>query len=621
MSLNLTFTGPPLPVTERGRPTKIYVHKDGDTVIYANKTAVIARSLSDPSKIPTVYTQHRAKVTVAKFSPNGNYVASGDESGKVRIWAYTHEEHLLKKEVSTVGRGVRDVDWDGEGKRVVACGDGDKKAIAFSWDSGSELGKMTGMSTPACGVAFKNERPYRIVVGCEDKKAYFFSGPPFKPAGIKREHKNMITSVAFSPDGSKFITVGSDKTGHFYDGKSGDPIGKLSNKKKDRHNGTIYAVDFSPDNASVLTASSDKTNKLWDAGSGALITTLVVGGPKAQIRDQQVGGVFSAHGPVSVSLSGEIHIFNPESPDAPARTLQGHQATPGALALDSNGNPATGCMDGILCTWVDGWARRVDGQFDPKNTTRLHKGAIQGVTYHAGKLVSAGLDGVLNTIDTATGEIAASEEVGSPIISIETAGAKSNISVLITASEELISFVDGKVASKLALPAEPAAVAIASDASFAVVALPRDRKLLFVDIGADGALTIAGDAVTLDGAPHAVAISPDLKTLVVSEGADVTLVDTSSREPLIQGYWQHNANVTTLDFSPDGETIVSGAKDSELKLWKPSDKRFKSSVLAHFQGVIRARFASNDTIFSVGVDNCLRTFKIGGAAEEEAAAE
>ena len=363
MSLNLTFTGPPLPVTERGRPTKIYVHKDGDTVIYANKTAVIARSLSDPSKIPTVYTQHRAKVTVAKFSPNGNYVASGDESGKVRIWAYTHEEHLLKKEVSTVGRGVRDVDWDGEGKRVVACGDGDKKAIAFSWDSGSELGKMTGMSTPACGVAFKNERPYRIVVGCEDKKAYFFSGPPFKPAGIKREHKNMITSVAFSPDGSKFITVGSDKTGHFYDGKSGDPIGKLSNKKKDRHNGTIYAVDFSPDNASVLTASSDKTNKLWDAGSGALITTLVVGGPKAQIRDQQVGGVFSAHGPVSVSLSGEIHIFNPESPDAPARTLQGHQATPGALALDSNGNP---------------WAE--DNQSDGLHMEKVSLGLVEDMT-------------------------------------------------------------------------------------------------------------------------------------------------------------------------------------------------------------------------------------------------
>ena len=276
MSLDLTFIGTPLPNTDRGAPTKVYFHPDGDIVIYPNKTAIIARSLSDPSKIATVYTQHRAKVTVGQFSPNGNYVASGDESGKVRVWAFTHEEHLLKKEVSTVSRGVRDLAWDGEGKRIVASGDGEMKAIAFSWDSGSELGKMTGMTAPGCAVAFKRERPYHIIVGCEDRTAYFFSGPPFKLTATKREHKNMITSARFSPDGSKFITVGSDKAGHFYDGKTGDVLGKLSGKKKDKHTGTIYAVDFTGDSSTVLTCASDKTCKLWDASSGALINTLKV---------------------------------------------------------------------------------------------------------------------------------------------------------------------------------------------------------------------------------------------------------------------------------------------------------------------------------------------------------
>ena len=82
-----------------------------------------------------------------------------------------------------------------------------------------------------------------------------------------------------------------------------------------------------------------------------------------------------------MSLSGDINIFDPESPDAPARIIQGHQATPATLALDADGNPATGCMEGRLCRWIDGWARRIDGQVDAKDGTKLHKGGIQGLTY------------------------------------------------------------------------------------------------------------------------------------------------------------------------------------------------------------------------------------------------
>jgi hypothetical protein len=29
-------------------------------------------------------------------------------------------------------------------------------------------------------ISFKEQRPFKIVVGCEDKSASFFEGPPFK---------------------------------------------------------------------------------------------------------------------------------------------------------------------------------------------------------------------------------------------------------------------------------------------------------------------------------------------------------------------------------------------------------------------------------------------------------
>lgn len=617
MSLNLTFIGPPLPITERGSSTKIYVHNDGETIIYGNKNAVIARNINDPNKMPTVYSEHLSKVKVAAFSPNGNYVASGDESGKVRIWAYTHPDKLLKKEVSTMSRGVRDLSWGGDGKRIVASGDGQKKAIAFSWDTGSELGQMTGMTSTGNCVAFKKVRPFRIVVGCEAAHSYFFSGPPFKMTSTKKDHSNMLTSCKFSPDGSKYVTVSSDKQAFLYDGKTGEQVGKLSNKKKDRHNATIYDVDFSHDGNHILTASSDKTLKVWEAASGALQTTLKVGAPKPQIRDQQVAGLFTKAGPLSLSLCGELNIFNPEEPDAPARRIEGHQVTAVSLALDSAGGIYTGDQEGVVCQWKGGVPTRIRGQVDPKDDSKVHKGSVEALALHAGTLVSGGIDGKLIFTDITTREIKKTEDIGAPVVAMASASGKGNITLVLTANECLHSIVDGALTSKLDLGGEAGGVAINSDGSLGLVTIPRSRQLLFVKVGEAGELSLDGNPMTFTEAPLAVAISPDSSTVAVSEGSGVVTVDVAKRDTVIEGYFMHNAKVTTIEFAPNGTSIVSGAKDGYISLWKTDDKKAKCTTQGHFQGVIGLKVADENTIFSVGVDRCLRRHTIGAVETGE----
>lgn len=66
---------------------------------------------------------------------------------------------------------------------------------------------------------------------------------------ICRDHSNFVNCVRFSPDGTKFITVSSDKKGIIFDGKSGEKIGELSSE--DAHKGSIYAVSWSPDGTQV----------------------------------------------------------------------------------------------------------------------------------------------------------------------------------------------------------------------------------------------------------------------------------------------------------------------------------------------------------------------------------
>ncbi|KAI9128290.1 hypothetical protein K1719_001283 [Acacia pycnantha] len=87
------------------------------------------------------------------------------------------------------------------------------------WDSGSTFGDFDGHSRQVLSCAFKPTRLFRIVSCGEDFLVNFYDGPPFKFNMSIRDHSNSVNCVRFSPDGTKFITVSSDRKGNIYDGK------------------------------------------------------------------------------------------------------------------------------------------------------------------------------------------------------------------------------------------------------------------------------------------------------------------------------------------------------------------------------------------------------------------
>jgi WD repeat-containing protein 1 (actin-interacting protein 1) len=84
-----------------------------------------------------------SRTTVAKFSPSGYYVASGDVSGTVRVWDAVGEEMTLKSETRVISGRISDVAWDGEGQRIIAVGEGKERfGHAFTFDSGNTVGEV-----------------------------------------------------------------------------------------------------------------------------------------------------------------------------------------------------------------------------------------------------------------------------------------------------------------------------------------------------------------------------------------------------------------------------------------------------------------------------------------------
>ena len=236
--------------------------------------------MDDPSD-SFVYYGHNNPVTVAKFSPSGCWVASADDTGKVRVWAWDNPEHTLKVEVPAFSGKIIDLDWDPESKRIVAVGDGKQlSAKCFMWDTGNSVGEMIGHAKRISTVSYKPSRPFRIMTGGEDFKTCWYTGPPFKIDHTNSDHTKEVWCVRFSPDGNKLASVGADRRIVFYDAKEGTKTSEVVEggaADNGAHTSAILHCCWSPDSAQLATCSLDKTVKVWDAATGACVTTYTSG--------------------------------------------------------------------------------------------------------------------------------------------------------------------------------------------------------------------------------------------------------------------------------------------------------------------------------------------------------
>ncbi len=198
-------------------------------------TLVIGQNLWDVATRTNIATLPYAYGPAA-FSPDGNILATGNESGStVMLWDVATGENIVTLEGHT-----------GDSNR------GSVESIAFSPDG----------TTLATGARDNTVRLWDIVT---------------RTTIAILEHTGSVESIAFSPDGTILAYGSRNRTVKLWDVAAKENIATLW------HSNEVLSVAFSPDGTTLASGSADGPVLLWDVAAKENITTL----------DGHTGWVFS----------------------------------------------------------------------------------------------------------------------------------------------------------------------------------------------------------------------------------------------------------------------------------------------------------------------------------------
>ncbi|RPB13044.1 WD40 repeat-like protein [Morchella conica CCBAS932] len=596
------------PSTTRATSTHLSVDPKGERLAYASGKSVFLRSIDDPS-ISTQNTAHTANVNVARFSPSGYYVASGDTSGMVRVWDCVGEDMNTKGEFGIISGTIKDLAWDGESKRIIAVGDGKERfGHCITYDTGNSVGEILGHSSIINSVSIRQQRPYRAATASDDKTLVFYHGTPFKfNQTLTGNHSNFVQGVAFSPDGEHFVSVGSDRKIFLYDGKTGDLKSEVTYGDAG-HKGGIYSVSWSSDSKRFVTASADQTVKLWDVEQSKNSFTWKFGEEGIpSIPDHQVGVVWTPRSDdtiISLSLAGDLNYLN-FSAHKPYKVVHGHQKAITALKVTKESKTLfTGSYDGRICKWdtAVGAAAGLDG--------KGHENNVSGFAEtQTGSVVSVGWDDHARQIDVGAGCFVANAPTKGQPKGIAELGP--NGSTVVVSENAITAYgKDLEIIATLVPKYTPTCVGASSTYE---IAIGGQNNIIQVYSVSGSTITESKKIITRS-TPTCLSYSPNGKYLAAGDASGkITLYDTTDQTYSVKTTrWSfHTGRVDSIVWNDDGTHVVTGGLDTNVFVYSVENpaKNLKARN-AHMGGVNAVGWEEKDVIVSAGADGAVKRWGV-----------
>jgi len=287
-------------------------------------------------------TGHKDSVTMAAFSFDGTYVATGDMSGLIQVWKVA--THTLVWS-DTVG----DLSWlrwhHGTSALIAAVTSGE----IYMWRiPGGECKVIPGhAATTDCGVVMPDGR--RVAVGYSDGAVKVFelkSGAVQGSAAVGEAHSLSVLCVDAYSDNNIIATGGADgKINLFKTQPTLKTVWSFSCSEQDNSNICVEAIKFSRDPSLPLLAAGTLVGKLY-----ILDFTKQTIRHKVEQESGVCGLVWDRYSPVlfAAGLEGVIRMYDGRS-GAKHGQLVGHKETILALDLSTDGNTLLSSSEDSTC--------------------------------------------------------------------------------------------------------------------------------------------------------------------------------------------------------------------------------------------------------------------------------
>jgi WD40 repeat protein/tRNA A-37 threonylcarbamoyl transferase component Bud32 len=277
------------------------------------------------------------KVSAMAWSPDGTRLASASSDGMLRLWGgATGQLHATLRGHTGY---VYAVAWSPDGRRL-ASASWDKMVRLWDGATGQPLTILTGHTGDVRAVAWSPDGRW-LASASDDGTVRLWDGATGQPQTTPRNHPGDVGVVAWSPDGQRLVSASEDRV-HLWDGVTGQLQTTLRG-----HTGFVRAVVWSPDGARLASASDDRTLRLWDGATGRLQATLA--GHTGYVR--AVAWSPDGRWLASASDDGLVRLWDGTTGQLQA-TLKGHTEMVNAVAWSPDGmRLASASWDQTVRVW------------------------------------------------------------------------------------------------------------------------------------------------------------------------------------------------------------------------------------------------------------------------------
>jgi WD40 repeat protein/serine/threonine protein kinase len=492
---------------------------------------------------------HGGAVRSVAFSPDGKLLASASEDAVARVW-----------EIST-GRPLHNFEQHA----------GEISSITFSPDG----------KTLACDA------------GATPRKVRFWNVATGKSLPILLNEAGLIRCICYSPDGSMLATASADGIVRLWNVADGQLTEKLP-----PHKGQVTCVAFSPDSKTLASSSVDRTIRLWDIAARQSGTLSSTGGAVNSVSFSPDGKTLA-----SATQEGTIELWDVVTTQQ-VRSLKGHSGAVTSVCFsNADGKKlASGSDDQTVRLW--------DLSKDQSQTLTGLDGQITSVSISRdGKMVAAGSrDNRIGLWDLSTGksmqnlqgleDAVTSVSVSPDGTTIASASRDNTICLWDVASGKPRSFVRGSPSTGPSEKRPNLCVSYSPDGKTLATASSDGPTITLWDLATatpSQSIRAKGSSGTL----ACVSFSRNSQLLAFGgEGSSIYVRDLVSHKPDLK-LSAHKKPVTSLSFSPDGKTLVSGSEDLNVRVWDLATAQ-SQPLAAHTREVTCVSFSPDGTTIASG---------------------